>query len=1231
MLFAEVQDGNYFMQNFSYSDYKGNNQVLGAIQDDRGIIYFANSDVGILEYDGISWRQTSLSNSSSGRCLAKAKDGTIYVGGVGDFGYISVENGISNFNSLVDKIPNNKDKFEYVWECEANADGIYFNTDNILYHYDGDKITPIYSEDGFHILRESQGRLFVRIIGKGLYEVIKNKLHFLKGSEKFKESSADSIIVKDDNTIVIFSRDAGLFEYKNNKLISKELKNGEALLKALIYDAVVIDNGRYAVATKNGMFIVDVDGQVKQHINMYLGLVNNIVLHIFPDKEGNLWISTDGGISKVNISNGLSFYDDRQGVNSSVNDIKIFNNDTYIATMNGVLKKENLIFKKLLGLNNEVWKLEVFDNTLYIASTAGFFKLDKDEIVASPLTKESVVSSSVDEKNKLLFISQANEILIVKNISKKLQIVNKIENLADRPLSMIHHKNDLWFTNEKKGLYKISFKNGVKDYTITNYSNFLKNKNKKNFLIKKINNKLYFLIDNIFYHFNEKTKKFIASNPISLAKDVKVKDIVTINDTIFVVSGNDLITSEIINKGDKTSLQRYPFVYFNGKKIMVAEETKNNSFWLGSPDGLISYSPIKDRKKSKSSIIIRDLYLDEKGSKFSVDVIFTYLTLSEFNQYSFILNGPYSSTQNYSNDNHFNVTNLPHGDYTLAVKAKNIFDEENVKEIKFTILTPWYYSNIAYGVYVVLFLLILYIYGKIQGYYQAKKQQAILDEQIRRRKILEEKVTERTKELAQKTDQVTILLNNADQGFLSFSKDLIIQDGYSKECFNIFSKEIEGEVISDLLFEEQNNKKDFFETTIKSLFDNENPMNVETIISLFVKEIIIDKQYIFIEYKRISDVKFMLILTNITETKQLEKTLDQEKHILKMVVSSVSDENELSELLALYRNFIENVNENINFEEEPSVNLSYLYREVHTFKGLFLQKDFISTPKGLHILENKLSEFKEEENLQNQQLSDLIARVKFSTWLQKDMDILNKELGDSFLSKKDRLSIDKKDLNQLAKSMNKLIKLSDSSKINAEVIHSFKKLKYQNLLDQLSSYDKVVQNTSAQLEKNISLSINGDRTILTSTNWRAFINSLVHVFRNSVDHGIEDAETRMIQEKSEIANIFCKVFREDKNIIIEIMDDGAGIDVENIKNKAIQKGLYTDDEISKMQDETILNLIFNDYFSTSDEITTLSGRGVGLSAVQNEIKLLGGDIKIDTKIGEGTKFTFIIPKGKYAI
>lgn len=176
-----------------------------------------------------------------------------------------------------------------------------------------------------------------------------------------------------------------------------------------------------------------------------------------------------------------------------------------------------------------------------------------------------------------------------------------------------------------------------------------------------------------------------------------------------------------------------------------------------------------------------------------------------------------------------------------------------------------------------------------------------------------------------------------------------------------------------------------------------------------------------------------------------------------------------------------------------------------------------------------------------------------------------------------------------------------------------------------SKFPRMVRDLANALHKNLHLDIVGETTEIDRTVIEHLADPLTHLIRNSVDHGIESPEEREKKGKDREGRILIRAYQEGSNIYIEVSDDGKGIDVDAVKAKAVENGLVTQSQISTMPIQEILNFIFEPGFSTKKEISDVSGRGVGMDVVKTQLEKLRGRIDITTKIGEGSKFTIVLP------
>lgn len=172
-------------------------------------------------------------------------------------------------------------------------------------------------------------------------------------------------------------------------------------------------------------------------------------------------------------------------------------------------------------------------------------------------------------------------------------------------------------------------------------------------------------------------------------------------------------------------------------------------------------------------------------------------------------------------------------------------------------------------------------------------------------------------------------------------------------------------------------------------------------------------------------------------------------------------------------------------------------------------------------------------------------------------------------------------------------------------------------------FPRLVHDLSSQFDKKIELVMTGEGTELDKTVLEKIGDPLVHLVRNSLDHGIESPSARVEAGKSETGIIELRAFHQGGNIVIQIKDDGAGLNKKRILNKAKENGLITQDE--RLTDDQIYDLIFRPGFSTADVVSDVSGRGVGMDVVRRNIRELGGAVEVTSKTGEGSVFTIRLP------
>lgn len=176
-----------------------------------------------------------------------------------------------------------------------------------------------------------------------------------------------------------------------------------------------------------------------------------------------------------------------------------------------------------------------------------------------------------------------------------------------------------------------------------------------------------------------------------------------------------------------------------------------------------------------------------------------------------------------------------------------------------------------------------------------------------------------------------------------------------------------------------------------------------------------------------------------------------------------------------------------------------------------------------------------------------------------------------------------------------------------------------------TKFPRMIRDLSKKLNKKMELYMSGEDTELDRTVVDEIGDPLMHMLRNSADHGLESTEERVARGKNPVGSIFLDAYQDGNNVVIEVKDDGNGIDVEAVKKKAIERGTITPEQGETMSSKEIIDLLFLPSFSTAKVVSDVSGRGVGLDVVKSKIEALGGDVSVKTKLGEGSTFSIRLP------
>ena len=238
------------------------------------------------------------------------------------------------------------------------------------------------------------------------------------------------------------------------------------------------------------------------------------------------------------------------------------------------------------------------------------------------------------------------------------------------------------------------------------------------------------------------------------------------------------------------------------------------------------------------------------------------------------------------------------------------------------------------------------------------------------------------------------------------------------------------------------------------------------------------------------------------------------------------------------------------------------------------------------------------------------------------LDVLMNLVSELIIAKNSLVSASNQEQSK-ANGVNEHIEYLES--VTTNLHESVMKVRMVPIESVVSKFPRMIRDLSKKLGKKMELYMTGEETELDRTVVDEIGDPLMHLLRNSADHGLESAEVRAQRGKPEQGSIFLDAYQDGNNVVIEVRDDGNGIDVDSVRNKAIERGTITAEQGANMSDKEIIDLLFLPSFSTAKAVTDVSGRGVGLDVVKSKIEALSGEVEVKSKLGVGSTWTIRLP------
>jgi len=344
--------------------------------------------------------------------------------------------------------------------------------------------------------------------------------------------------------------------------------------------------------------------------------------------------------------------------------------------------------------------------------------------------------------------------------------------------------------------------------------------------------------------------------------------------------------------------------------------------------------------------------------------------------------------------------------------------------------------------------------------------------------------------------------------------------------------------------------------------------------------------------------------TEVEETVPAKQVADDQKQ----------EQRTRAELIRVRAELLDNL---VNFAGEVSIYRSRMEQQTNAFRYNLTELD-----DTVNRLRGQLRQFEIEAEAQIQYRTEEEGRT------QADFDPLEFDRFTQMQTLSRGMMESLNDLDSLRGILTNLTRESETlllqqSRVNTELQEGLMRTRMVPISGQVPRLRRIVRQTSEELAKKVELHIHGADNELDRTILERVMSPIEHMLRNAIAHGLETPEKRVAVGKNETGNVHLGFNREGSDIVITVSDDGAGINTDAIRKKAIERGLIRAD--AKVSKEDLLDMILQSGFSTAEEVTQISGRGVGMDVVDNEIKQLGGILSIDTEKNQGTTFSISMP------
>lgn len=748
VVISSAQNPSYgpkpFVINHLKNEYKADNQNWSVATLENGMVYFGNH-AGLLSFDGSSWETTKVPEQPIVRSVAVKNNKRIYVGAYEEFGYFHKDDkGLKTYYSLSDSLDQDMFHNDEIWRIVIHKNKVYFQSFNALFVYDGAEIRHIDPGGPVVLLIKANDRLFIHRIGEGLFEIIDDKLVFVKGSGFLRNDEIKMVVPLDNQKYVVGASRQGLFLYDGKDFKKWNSHAATEIRKAEINCGLALDD-KIAVGTiVNGIYVLNQRGKLVYHLNADNSLQNNTVLSLAKDSLNNLWAGLDKGIDYIDFNPPLDFYIDQTGKLGAVYAATMFRDQLWIGTNRGLYKyrkRTGSRFKDpvmIEGSQGQVWSLDVFDDQLFCGHNSGTFKITED----GAMDKISDVAGGFHirkvklNQQELLLQSTYSSLVIYRKENSVWKFSHTVNDFLEPvPDFQTDFKSNIWAAHLNKGVFKLRLSDNLQSL---NEKKLFHSKqglqNDRMVHVTKIDGRIVFSTGKRLFTYDDLNDTIVPYSSLNkkLGKFEKARKIITSHNNQYWFINKEKIGLFRIASGSVSRLFNYNL---HQQGLSMSSEypeimpLKRNMSLIGLDNGFAIFkSPPKETLHTDRIILRRVLATNRQNKKkyLPVQPEGEVALHSDFKNITF----RFSTTEKYvkplyrhkliglddenftswQNNPEVAYNRLPAGEYVFIAQSKNIYDKvSNTLTYAFTIKPPWFASRLAFVIYGVAFLgLMLY-------------------------------------------------------------------------------------------------------------------------------------------------------------------------------------------------------------------------------------------------------------------------------------------------------------------------------------------------------------------------------------------------------------------------------------------------------------------------------------------------------------------------------------------